>query len=322
MRNLRSLLLVIVFALLPVPGELIRADVAKARGLAAGAATGGHAPGKRAAPGRIVSLNPSLTAIIVALGAGTLLVGVDDFSAKAQREVAHLPRVGGLYNPSLEAVVALEPDLVVLVPSVEQRAFREQLAAVRVRSLEFNPKRFDEVLETIAALGREIDREPAARARIAEVHRVRTAIERAVAGQTRRRAVLVLQRDPLYVVGAENFIDDMLWAAGAVNLSAALGEIYPRASLEWLIDAAPEVILDTSEDPMPTGEYWAQWPSLPAVREGRVVQLPAGLATLPGPFLDRALRALAVALHGEAKLEALERAALATSPEASQSVAP
>ena len=71
-----------------------------------------------APPRRIVSLNPSLTAILLALGAQDALVGVDSFSAQQEPEVAGLPTVGGLYNPSLEAVVALAPDLVVFVPTV------------------------------------------------------------------------------------------------------------------------------------------------------------------------------------------------------------
>src|SRR6185295_6911539 len=88
--------------------------------------------GEVAAPApaqRIVSMNPSLTRILVALGAGDALVGVDDFSAKAEPSVAKLPRVGGLYSPSLESVVALRPDLVVIVPSLEQRDFRTRLEA-------------------------------------------------------------------------------------------------------------------------------------------------------------------------------------------------
>ncbi len=76
---------------------------------------------------RVVSMNPSLTATLLALDAGSLLVGVDDYSARQQAEVRGLPTVGGLFNPSLEAVVSLEPDLVVLVPSAQQRDLSERL---------------------------------------------------------------------------------------------------------------------------------------------------------------------------------------------------
>jgi ABC-type Fe3+-hydroxamate transport system substrate-binding protein len=109
--------------------------------------------------------------------------------------------------------------------------------------------------------------------------------------------VLVLQRDPLFVVGRGSFVDEMLGAAGAENLGRAFPETWPQVSREWLLAAAPEVILDASD---PTagepGAYWAHWPSLPAVREGRVVALPPGVVTLPGPWLDRGLVLLEQAL--------------------------
>jgi len=76
---------------------------------------------------RVVSMNPSLTRMLIALGAQQVLVGVDEYSADHEPAVAALPRVGGLFNPSLEAVLALEPDLVVVVPSVQQRDFRARL---------------------------------------------------------------------------------------------------------------------------------------------------------------------------------------------------
>ena len=101
------------------------------------------------------------------------------------------------------------------------------------------------------------------------------------------RAVLVLQREPLFVVGRGSFIDTMLGAAGADNLARVFAEPYPRASLEWLIAAAPELILDASRDPDATPRsYWARWPSLPAVRDAARRRGRRGEVTLPGPYLD------------------------------------
>ena len=95
---------------------------------------------------RVVSMNPSLTAILLAIGARSSLVGVDEFSSREQPAIADLPTVGGLYNPGLEAVVALGPDLVVLVPSAEQRDFRARLATLEIPFLELNPVRFEIVV--------------------------------------------------------------------------------------------------------------------------------------------------------------------------------
>jgi iron complex transport system substrate-binding protein len=245
---------------------------------------------------RIVSLNPSLTAILVALGAGNLLVGIDDFSARQEPSLGGLPTVGGLYDPSLEAVVALRPDLVVLVTSAVQRDFRARLETLGVSVLVFSPLSFQEVLESIETLGARTGHAAAAHARVAAIQAARAEVEQKAQGRPRPRAVLVLQREPLFVVGAGSFIDDMMRSAGARNIGAEFSEPYPRASLEWLVAARPEVILDASSEPGTPQAFWSRWPSIPAVERGRVVPLAPGVVTLPGPELDRALRVLGEAL--------------------------
>jgi len=259
-------------------------------------------PGRAAEPSahRIVSLNPSLTRILVAIGARDTLVGVDEFSARAEPAVSSLPRVGGLYAPSLESVVALRPDLVVLVPSFEQREFRTRLKELGLTVQEYDPVRFEQVLDTIRALGLRVGHETEAQARIDAIRRTQAAVQRAVATRPPPTAVLVLQREPLFVVGRGSFLDEMIAMAGARNLAAELGEPWPRTSVEWLVGAAPQVILDSDSDPAPAASFWARWPSIPAVAQGRVVAVDAGDVTLPGPDLDRALLKLARALHGAA----------------------
>ena len=249
---------------------------------------------------RIVSMNPSLTRILVAIGARDTLVGVDEFSARAEPAVSSLPRVGGLYSPSLESVVALRPDLVVLVPSFEQREFRTRLTQLGLSVQEYDPVRFEQVLETILALGKRVGHETEAKARVDAIRRTQRAVERAVAGRPPLSAVLVLQREPLFVAGGGSFLDEMIAMAGARNLGAALGETWPRTSVEWLVGVAPQIILDSDSDPAPAVAFWARWPSIPAVAQRRVVAIDAGDVTLPGPDLDRALLKLARALHGDA----------------------
>jgi iron complex transport system substrate-binding protein len=249
---------------------------------------------------RIVSMNPSLTRILVAIGAADALVGVDAFSARAEPAVASLPRVGGLYSPSLESVVELQPDLVVIVPSFEQREFRTRLEALKLRVEDFDPVSFEQVLDTISALGARTAHETEAKARVDAIRRTRDTVRRATAELPRPRSVLILQREPLFVAGRGTFIDDMIAIAGGENLGAELAETWPRTSAEWLVGVAPEVILDSDSDPAPAATFWARWPSLPAVANGRIVAVDAGDVTLPGPDLDRALRKLARALHGGA----------------------
>lgn len=270
--------------------------------LALAAAARAEAPARR-----VVSLNPSLTAIAIALGAREQLVGVDDYSARMP-EAAGLPRVGGLYDPSLEAVVALAPDLVVLVVSAEQRGFRERLEALGVPCLALAPVSFDEVLGAIETLGRRLGREERARERVAAIRRTRARVEAAARELPPLRGILVLQRDPLFVAGGGTFVDEMLAALGVENLARRHSGPWPRLSREWLLAAGPELIIDASPGAEPAGPYWARWPSLPAVARGAVADVPEGVATLPGPALDEALLALAAAARGPAFAAALREA--------------
>jgi len=244
---------------------------------------------------RVVSLNPSLTEMLLALDARASLVGVDAYSAQLQPEVRDLPRVGGLFNPSLEAVVSLRPDLVVMVPGARQRDLAERLGALGVRVLELPNITLEQVLGSLDALGRHVGRRAEAAAQIETIRSAWREVEQQVSGRPSVRAVLVLQRDPLYLVGRGSFIDDMLRVAGGENAAAVFDEPYPRVAMEWLIDAAPEVILDATEDAGDPGLHWSRWPSLPAVSSGRAVRIPPAVMR-PGPYLDRSLRILAAAL--------------------------
>jgi iron complex transport system substrate-binding protein len=246
---------------------------------------------------RVVSMNPSLTQMLIALGAQQVLVGVDQYSADHEPAVAALPRVGGLFNPSLEAVVALEPDLVVVVPSVQQRDFRSRLRELEVEVIELTGDTLDQILASIQTLGDRVGRSQAARERVAAIRSTWIDVAREASLQPRRSAVLVLQRDPLYLVGGGSYLNSMLDAAGLDNAAVEYSDAYPRVSLEWLIAVEPQVIIDSSEDPVPAIEHWSRWTSIPAVAESRVVAIPQGLVTLPGPYLDRSLRTMVAAIR-------------------------
>lgn len=247
-------------------------------------------------------MSPAATAMVVALGAEELLVGVDEYSARQHPELAHLPRVGGLYSPSLEAVAALRPDRVLLVPSAEQRGFREQLEALGLAVEPLGPVTFEEILESIERVGALLGREGRARERVREIRAVRDRLAaEAPPPEQRPGVLLVLDRAPLFVAGGGTFLDELIEIAGGENLGARLEGPYPRASLEWVLAAAPEVILDSAEAGGPAAAWWSRFPSLPAVRAGRVHALDPQAVTLPGPYLDRALLAVAGALRGDAE---------------------
>ncbi len=180
----------------------------------------------QAAP-RVVSLNPSLTAIVLALGAGDTLVGVDDWSARQQPGMHERPTVGGLFDPNLEAIVALAPDVVVLVPGAQQRSVADRLRGLGVEVLELPNISLEELLGSIEALGRVVERPEAAAARAGAIREAWARAERAAAGGPRPRTVLVLQRDPLYLVGRGSFLECL----GLADLGDRLGDLDDRFGL-------------------------------------------------------------------------------------------
>ena len=273
----------------------------------------------KSGPARIISLNPSLTAILLSLGEGERLVGVDDFSAQQIEEVAALPKVGGLFNPSLEAVVALEPDLVVLVPSAEQRDFHNRLTALDIKVETFDNHQFVEVLENISRLGALTGTAEAAAKRVAEITATRRGVTRSVkqlgrASENAPVVAIVLQRDPLYVVGGGNFIDTMLQIVGARNVAAEYRGAYPRVSMEWFVAASPEMIIDLSPEARVSTAFWKQWPNMQAVLDDRLMSIDAALISMPGPALDASIMLLASSIWGDfiPKMVAEERAKMAT----------
>ncbi len=265
-----------------------------------GASAGSDPSGESDPPAqglRVVSMNPSLTRMLIALDAQQVLVGVDEYSADNEPAVAALPRVGGLFNPSLEAVIALEPDLVVVVPSVQQRDFRLRLRELGVEVIELASITLDQILESMQILGDQVGRSQAARERVAAIRSAWIDVAEEASHRPRRSVVLIVQRDPLYVVGGGSYLNSMLDVAGLDNVAAEYSEAYPRVSLEWLIAAGPQVIIDSSADPLAAFDHWSRWTSIPAVASGQVVAVPQGLVTLPGPYLDASLRTMVAAIR-------------------------
>ncbi len=273
------------------------------------------------APGpsmRLVSLNPSLSAILVRLDAAETLVGIDDYTARVVPELADRPQVGGLFDPNLEAVVALRPDRVLIVAGVDQEAHAQRLERLGLVVEIYANERFEEVLENIDRLGRLVGRSELAARRVGEIRAMRRAVARATRDRAQPATVAVVDRSPLFLVGGRTFLDEMLEAVGARNLVRALGDGYPRASLEWLIAARPELILDMTPGDDRAAAFWSRWPSLPAVSAERVLTLEARRLSMPGPDLDVALRELAIRVHGADVADAIDAALDAEPPRSSR----
>ncbi|MFQ5515294.1 MAG: ABC transporter substrate-binding protein [Myxococcota bacterium] len=246
---------------------------------------------------RIVSLSPALTRTLLVLGARDELVAVDRYSRRLPG-LASLPSLGGVFHPDLERTLELRPTLVLGVAGVEQRPFFNRLREQGIEVREIAAQTLAEVLASFERVGAALGRAQSGAELAARVRAELGAIERSTAGRPRPRVALVLERDPLYVVGRGAFLGELIGIAGGKNVFADLRAPYPRVSLEALAERRPDVILDSFIDPSdPQGSrldlaaYWGRF-----AWAGRVEPLTAD-ATQPGPELARTARELRARIH-------------------------
>lgn len=248
-----------------------------------------------------MSLTPSTTEILFALDVGDRVVGVSrfcDFPPAARTR----PRVGGFTDPSLEAILALTPDLVVGARGPTNRGVVEALAARGVATAFPPDGDLDDVRASIRTLGALAGAGRRADALVAAIDADLLAIRAALAGRRPVRTLVVLGSRPLAVAGPGGFLDDMLRAAGGENVVAE-GPPWPTIGVERVLELAPEVIVEAGlgmgSEP---GLDWSRWPSIPAVRDGRVVRIDDVRLLRPGPRVAEGAAVLARALHPDAAL--------------------
>ncbi len=252
-----------------------------------------------APPRRIVSLVPSLTETLFALGVGDSLAGVTEFCVHPADGVAPLPRVGGTKNPSLAAIRSLLPDLVLANKEENRRRDVEALEAAGVPVFVTYARSVREAIDEIRALGRICASEARAEQLEAEVEEALADAARGI-GARATTAIALVWRDPFMAVGGDTFAHDLLACCGARNPFAASGKRrYPRLERSELEAAEPEVILLPTE-PYPFGERdRAELLELdcPAARDGRVHVVEGELLSWYGPRMPRALATLSELLR-------------------------
>jgi len=255
-----------------------------------------------APPGRIVSLVPSVTEILFAIGARDVLVGVTDFCdyPPEARRKAH---VGDMLNPNLEALIALKPDLVVATRSGNREETFDQLRRLGMAVYLVDPVSVGDVLRLVAGLGEVTGRRDGAQAVTAEFERRVAAVQERVAGRPRPRVLYVLWPEPLIVPGRSSLVSELISLAGGESVTADQGPGYPRMSLEAAVGRAPEVII-LARHGAGTGpaarEQWQRLESLPAIRSGRLYVADGDLLHRYGPRVVDGLELLARLIHPEA----------------------
>lgn len=256
---------------------------------------------------RIVSLAPSNTEILFALGAGGQVVGRDQFSdypSQAQ-SVAAVGGDTGAFNT--EAILALKPDLVL----ASQLSPAEQVNALEDLGLKVyllpNPTTLEEMFGTLSLVGQITGRQAEAQALVEQLTSRVNVVDEKLAGVNGRPLVFyeldATDINAPYTAGPGTFIDLLIGRAGGINLGGKLTDAYPQVSIEKLLVDNPQVIIlgDSTWGGVTPEAVMAResWSGLQAVQEGQVYSFDENLVVRPGPRLVDGLEALAKLLHPE-----------------------
>jgi iron complex transport system substrate-binding protein len=252
-------------------------------------------------PARILSYAPSLTETLFAIGAGDRLVGrtrYGDWPAAARRVAVF----GGLLDPDFEKIASLRPDLILATTAGDPPDKVEAMTRLGYPVFVTDPRTVEAAIAGIERVGAVVDAEAGAR-RVAGRMRAELAeVRRRVGARPPVRTLVVVWQDPLVTVGRGTFLADLIREAGGDPLLGEGKGNYPRVSMEWVLARAPEVIILGLRGHPGAGDarFWDRFPTIPAVRRGRIHAFDLQVLGRPGPRITTALLSLAKLLHPRA----------------------
>jgi iron complex transport system substrate-binding protein len=257
-------------------------------------------------PERIVSLTPATTEIVFALGAGDRLVGRGDFDDYPP-EAAELPGVAAFTGVNHEALIALEPDLVIAGGNnFTATADIQRMRDLGLIVLVLYAESMDEVARDIATVGAAVGATEQADALTDALQARRDEVTAAVAGLDRPRVFYQIASEPaIYGPAPESFIADMVELAGGEPITTSDPSVF-QISVEELVAADPQVIvLGDAQWGVCPADVAARpgWGSMTAVSEGAIRPVNDTIVTRPGPRVGEGLAALALAIHPDAAIE-------------------
>ena len=249
---------------------------------------------------RIVSLAPNLTEIVYAVGASDHLVGRTRY-CDYPPEVKNVAEIGDTMTPSIERIIALKPQVVLVSTASQLEAFTKQLEQQKIAVYVTNPRSLDEVFRSITTLGDLFGMHDRAEKLAADLRRRADAVTAAV-GSTKPITVFYQVSDePLYTIGRESYLTDLVRRAGGVSVTADVPTAFPRFSDEAALAARPETIILPTGGSMGTANSTVAAPlkNSPAVLNDRVYKINEDHLQRPGPRLVDGLEEMARALHPE-----------------------
>lgn len=236
-----------------------------------------------ATPRRIISLAPSITETLFALGSGNELVGVTDF-CNYPPEAKEKTRVGGITNPSIESIVGLKPDLIVLSMEGNVREDFNKLLAVGVPVFVTNPRTLAGIHKSINDLGILTGRTYEASLLVRAMQQREDSIK--MLAKSKKTVLLIVSLQPLIVVGNTTFLSELLDRVGGINVAGTTPSTYPTLSREAVVASNPEVIIvmsDVLTDINELQNLFPEWTTLRAFLAHRVFRINSDIVSRPGP---------------------------------------
>ncbi len=248
---------------------------------------------------RVVSLSPSTSEALFAMGAGDRLVGRSRYCDYPEA-VKKLPQVGGYVDPSFEAILALKPDLVVGARGPAGSAVTQRLESLGVATYFPPTESFAEIDQMLLGIGERTAHANEAKEAVRKIHERLDAIAKAVATKPRVRVLLVFGLEPLSVAGPGSFPNEMLEHAGAVNVVRE-GNAYPTLGMEHVLSLDPDVVINAAMAEERAAERLNAnapgWGRVRAVKENKIVVLASEAVLRPGPRIAEGVAIIARALH-------------------------
>jgi iron complex transport system substrate-binding protein len=260
-------------------------------------------------PQRIISMSPSITETLFALGVGDRVVGVTDFCIYP-KEACALPKIGGLLNPSVEAWIRLKPDLI--IHQNDSHKLRVNAKNLGINTLGVSVTRLQNIFETIKTLGRALGAEPAAHALIQKLQAGIQKQKIRLQAIPKKTTLLLLNEggDPngsLYAVGRNTFLGELLELAGGGNVLTDSAINYPKVSKEYILRHSPEVIIQagphsnfTPQEKIEKLKQWQRFPTLTAVKNKTIYFVGADYILIPGPRFLNIMNHFSRVIHPEA----------------------
>jgi len=255
---------------------------------------------------RIISLAPSITEILFALGLDGEIAAITNFCDYPDA-VMNKPRIGGFVNPNIEKIVSLKPDLIIGIRDGNRMDTIYRLNDFGFPVYLIDPKGFDGVMQTIKNIGEVVGRERESKRMIRDVVNKREHIVTLTRSLSQPKVFFQVGDVPMITVGKGTLADDLIRLAGGRSISENELMSYPSYSIETILLKAPEIIImssmESKKDYMNLVKKWQNWKSIPAVRMNTIYVIDSNLVDRPTPRIQKGLEALARIIHPEIFME-------------------